>query len=172
MQLQVIQKKIHEIRGQKVMLDFDLAELYGVQTGKLNEKVKRNIKRFPEDFMFQLTKEEWNSMLSQFATASQNKRNLNLFPYAFTEQGVSMLSGILNSDTAIEMNINIMRAFVFMKQYALSHKDLTDKLKELEDKYNQKFSDVYEAINYLLNKDKIEIEHKQRKQIGYKTKEK
>ena len=182
MQLQKIETKIYEIRGQKVMLDFDLAELYEVKTKALNQAVKRNVKRFPIDFMFRLTVNEWEIMRSQIVTASnenktlrsqnvtasQNKRNVTATPYAFTEQGLAMLSGILNSDKAIKVNIAIMRAFVFIRQYALTHKDLTDKLKELETKYNKQFKDVYEAMNYLLQKDKLEIEQTERKRIGYK----
>lgn len=182
MHLQKIQTKIHELRGQKVMLDFDLAELYEVETKALNQAVKRNLKRFPIDFMFRLTANEWEkvrsqivtaskeskTMRSQNVTASQKKRNVSATPYAFTEQGLAMLSGVLNSDKAIHVNIDIMRAFVFMRQYALSHKDLTNKLKKLENKYNKQFKDVYEAINYLLQKDQQETEQKERKQIGYK----
>ena len=182
MQLQVIQSKIYEIRGQKVMLDFDLAELYEVGTKVLNQAVKRNIKRFPVDFMFRLTANELETMRSQNATASkegktmrsqnvttsQKKRNISATPYAFTEQGLAMLSGVLNSDKAINVNIDIMRAFVFVRQYALTHKDLTEKLKKLATKYNKQFKDVYEAINYLLNKDKQETEQKERKRIGFK----
>ena len=174
MQLQTIQNSIYELRGQKVMLDFDLAKLYEVETKVLNQAVKRNIKRFPPDFMFQLTINEWETMRSQFVTASKiseagsKKRNISAIPYAFTEQGVAMLSGILNSKKAINVNIAIMRAFVFIRQYALTHKDLTEKLKELETKYNKQFKDVYEAINYLINKDKLQTEQSQRKRIGYK----
>lgn len=159
------------------MLDFDLAELYEVQTKVLNQAVKRNIKRFPPDFMFRLTFEEWNStrsliatasgndknMRSQSVTASQKKRNVSVTPYAFTEQGLAMLSGILNSDKAISTNIAIMRAFVMVRQYALTYKDLTQKLKEIEGK----FTDIYEALNYLLEKDKQQIEQKERKRIGF-----
>jgi hypothetical protein len=124
--------------------------------------------------MFRLTLNDWEAMRSQFVTASKTsetdskKRNISATPYAFTEQGVAMLSGILNSDKAINVNIAIMRVFVFIRQYALSHKDLTEKLKELETKYNKQFKDVYEAINYLLNKDKQQTEQNQRKRIGYK----
>ena len=167
MQLQVIQQKIYEIRGQKVMLDFDLAELYEVETKVLNQSVKRNIKRFPLDFMFQLSLNEWDSMRSQFVTASK-KRNVTSAPYAFTEQGVSMLSGILRSDKAINVNIAIMRAFVFMRHYSLSHKDLSAKLKELESKYDIQFKDVYEVLNYLLKKDTIQKEQVERQKIGFK----
>ena len=113
-QLQVIQSKIYEIRGQKVMLDRDLAELYQVETRRLNEAVKRNSKRFPSDFMFQLTSEEYEILKSQFAISSWG--GTRKLPFAFTEQGLAMLSGILNSDVAIEVNINIMRAFVAVRQ--------------------------------------------------------
>ncbi|MCD4697851.1 MAG: ORF6N domain-containing protein, partial [Bacteroidales bacterium] len=144
MQLQTIQNKIYEVRGQKIMLDFDLAELYEVQTKNLNLAVKRNIKRFPNDFMFQLTKNEWDALRLQIET-SKGRGGTRYLPYAFTEQGLAMLSGVLNSNKAIDVNITIMRAFVFIRQYALTHKDLTDKLKELESKYNKQFKDVYEA---------------------------
>jgi hypothetical protein len=181
MQLQLIQNKIYEIRGQKVMLDFDLAELYEVQTKVLNQAVKRNLQRFPIDFMFRLTSMEWETMRSLIATTcennknmrsqnvttSQKKRNISATPYAFTEQGLAMLSGILNSDKAIKVNIAIMRAFVFIRQYALTHEDLTKKLKELESKYNRQFADVYEALKYLLEKDKKQIKQNTRKPIGY-----
>jgi len=166
MELQIIQKKIFEIRGQRVMIDFDLAELYGVPTKSLNLAVKRNSKRFPSDFMFQLSNQEWASLRFQFETSKRGGRRY--MPYAFTEQGVAMLSGVLNSDKAIEANIYIMRAFVFIRQYALSHKDLNEKLKKLEKKFNRKFKDFAEAINYLLQKDKVETDQRKRKQIGFK----
>jgi len=145
------------------MPDFDLAELYEVQTKALNQAVKRNLQRFPMDFMFRLIKDEWVFMRSQIVTALPNKRNVSATPYAFTEQGLAMLSGILNSDKAIDVNIAIMRAFVMIRQYALTYKELTDKLKEIEGK----FTDVYEAINYLLEKDKLQIAQGQRKRIGF-----
>jgi hypothetical protein len=167
MELQIIQNKIYQIRGQRVMLDFDLAELYDVETRVLNQAVKRNIERFPADFMFRLATLEWETMLSQIVMTYPLKRPKVSPPFAFTEQGLAMLSGILNSAKAIEVNIAIMRAFVYIRQYALSHKDLTDKLKELENKYDTQFSDVYQALNYLLEKDKQEIDQKQRKRIGY-----
>ncbi|MEI6143847.1 MAG: ORF6N domain-containing protein, partial [Mariniphaga sp.] len=155
--------------GLKVMLDYDLAELYEVQTRVLNQAVKRNIKRFPNDFMFQLNKNEWGILISQIVTSKTERRGgTQKLPYAFTEQGVSMLSGILNSDKAIDVNISIMRAFVFIRQYALTHKDLTAKLHELESKYDTQFKDVYDAISYLLDKDKTDTNQKQRKRIGYK----
>ncbi len=168
MEIQAIQTKIYEIRGQKVMFDFDLAELYEVETRVLNQAVKRNIKRFPPDFMFQLSKSEWENMSSQIVMTYPIKRPKTALPLAFTEQGLAMLSGILNSDKAINVNIAIMRAFVFLRKYALSHKDLNEKLKEIETKYDKQFSDVYEAIKYLLEKDEQEITNKNRQKIGFK----
>jgi hypothetical protein len=166
MHLQVIQKRIYEIRGQKAMLDYDLAELYETETKYLKRAVKQNILRFPDDFMFQLSNDEWESLRCNFSTSKRG--GTRYLPFAFTEQGVAMLSGVLKSTKAIEVNISIMRAFVFIRQYALTHKDLTEKLHELESKYNQKFSDVYEAINYLLDKDKKEIAQQKRRKIGFK----
>jgi len=125
----LIQNLIYEIRGQKVMLDFDLAKLYQVETKALNQAVKRNIKRFPPDFMFQLTAEEVLIMRSQFVTSS--KRKLSAQPFAFTEQGVAMLSGVLKSNIAIEANIAIMRAFVQVRQYLLTAASVSSELKEL-----------------------------------------
>jgi len=178
MELKTIQSRIYEIRGQKVMLDADLATLYEVQTKVINQAVKRNIARFPNDFMFQLTEKEWDNfqlamsvddpMWSQIVTTSQKFRRKSSKPFVFTEQGVSMLSSVLRSEKAIHVNIAIMRAFVFMRQYALSHKDLTDKLKQLESKYDQQFKDVYDAINFLLNKDQLATQQQARKQIGFK----
>lgn len=168
MQLQAIQIKIYELRGQKVMLDYDLAALYDVNK-KAKESVKRNSRRFPPDFMFEITKEEYHLLRSQIATLEPGKgKHSKYLPYAFTEQGVAMLSGILNSDKAIDVNIAIMRAFIALKQFALTNTELNSKFKELEDGYNRQFKDVYEAIDYLLQKDKQEISQKQRKQIGYK----
>jgi hypothetical protein len=168
MHVATLQSKIHDIRGQKVILDFDLALLYEVETKVLNQAVKRNSKRFPMDFMFRLTIEESESMRSQFVTAYQNKRNVTATPFAFTEQGVAMLSGILNSDVAINVNIAIMRTFVMIRKYALEHKEFHEKLLEMETKYDKKFSDVYEALNYLIKKEEKETIQKERKQIGYK----
>lgn len=167
MQPQKIQTKIYEVREQKVMLDFDLAELYEVENRALKQAVKRNIERFPNDFMFQLAKSEWQELITNCDKLPEGVKFSPATPFAFTEQGVSMLSSILRSKKAIQVNIAIMRAFVFIRQYALSHKDLTDKLKELETKYNKQFKDVYEAINHLLQKDKEETEYKERKRIGF-----
>jgi hypothetical protein len=153
MQLQGIQTKIYELRGQKVMLDYDLAELYEVETKRLNEAVKRNSERFPEKFMFRLTVKEWENMRSQFATASaQSKRNTAITPFAFTEHGVTMLASVLKSSKAIKVNIAIVEAFISLKEFALNYKEIDDKLKELENTYNKQFKDVYEAITIYCRK--------------------
>jgi hypothetical protein len=170
MELQVIQNRIYEVRGLKVMLDFDLAELYETETKYLKRSVRANIRRFPPDFMFELTKEEWELLRCNFSTSNQ-RGGTRYLPFAFTEQGVSMLSSVLNSDKAIDVNIAIMRAFVFVRHYALSHKDLTEKIKEIENKYDTKFDDVYEAINYLLQKDQQQTKQNTRKQIGFNIEE-
>lgn len=171
MQLEKIQTKIYEIRGQKVMLDFDLSEMYEVENRALKQAVKRNLDRFPNDFMFQLTKIEWQELITICDNLPEGIKFSPATPFAFTEQGVSMLSSVLKSKKALQVNIAIMRAFVFMRQYALTHKDLTEKLQELENKYDKQFKDVYDAINFLLQKDNQEIAQKQRKRIGYKKDE-
>lgn len=132
-ELQLIQSKIYEIRGRKVMIDRDLAELYQVEVRVLNQSVKRNMKRFPPDFMFQLTDDEWRILKSQFVTSSWG--GLRKIPYAFTEQGLAMLSGVLNSDIAIQVNIHIMRAFVAMRQ--LIAPPATDRFAKLEQEMNE-----------------------------------
>ncbi len=167
MQLQAIQSKIYEIRGQKVMFDFDLADLYEVETRTLKQAVRRNLDRFPADFMFELSKEEFETLRSQIVTS--NRGGTRYVPFAFTEQGVAMLSSVLSSAKAIEINIQIIRAFVFLRQYALTHNDLTLKLRELESKFNKKFEDVYEALSYLLDKDTQTKAQQERKKIGFKT---
>jgi hypothetical protein len=167
MQLQTIQNRIYEVRGQKIILDFDLAALYEVENRALKQAVKRNLDRFPEDFMFPLSKPEWQELITNCDNLPKGVKFSPATPFAFTEQGVSMLSSVLRSKKAIQVNIAIMMAFVFIRQYALSHKDLTDKLKEIETKYNKQFKDVYEAINYLLKKDEQEIGQRDRKRIGF-----
>ena len=166
MQLQTIQNRIYEIRGQKTMLDYDLAILYETETRILKRAVRRNIDRFPEDFMFQITKQEWQELIPNWDNLPE--RFSPSPPFAFTEQGVAMLSSVLKGKKAIQVNISIMRAFVLVKQYALSHKDLSAKLKELETTYNKQFKDVYEALNYLLKKDKNQIAQSERIRIGFK----
>jgi len=151
---EVIQNKIYLIRGRKVILDKDLAGLYGVATRRLKEQVRRNRERFPEDFMFELSWEEAMTLVSrsQFATLKQGQ-NVKYRPYAFTEQGVAMLSSVLKSERAIKVNIQIMRTFVRLKEYILSHKDLAEKIAELESRFTEhdkKFVLVFEAIRQLL----------------------
>lgn len=145
---EVIVRKILMIRGEKVMLDSDLAELYGVTTKRLNEQVHRNLKRFPSDFMFQLTSEEHEILRSQFATSSWGGRRY--LPYAFTEQGVAMLSSVLDSDRAILVNVEIIRTFVRLREILGTHKDLARKLEELEKKYDKQFAVVFQAIRELM----------------------
>jgi len=165
MQLQTIQNRIYEIRGQKTMLDFDLAELYEVENRALKQAVKRNTDRFPIDFMFQLTKNEWKELITNCDKLPKGVKFSPATPFAFTEQGVAMLASILRSSKAIEVNIQIVRVFVYLRQYALTHKDLADRLAELE----EEFTDVTQAINYLLQKDQQEKNQKERKRIGFKT---
>jgi len=167
MHLKGIKTKIYELRGMNVMLDFDLSNMYNVENRTLKQAVKRNIDRFPEDFMFKLTKTEWQELITICDKLPNNIKFSPALPFAFTEQGVAMLSSVLKSKKALQVNIAIMRAFVFIRQYALSHKDLTEKLQELESKYNKRFKDIYEAINYLLEKDKHDIEQQNRRRIGY-----
>lgn len=166
MDIEIIQRRIYEIRDQKVMLDFDLSELYEIETRVLNQAVKRNINRFPQDFMFQLNEIEFTNLKSQFVTSRWG--GTRKLPFAFTEQGVAMLSSVLHSSKAIEVNISIMRAFVYFRQLILSNKELSNKLVAMEEKYNKKFKDVFEALNYLLNKDKQMEEVKERTKIGFK----
>jgi len=168
MELQTIQNRIYEIQGQKVLLDFDLAELYETETKRLKEAVRRNIDRFPSDFMFELTKDEYNTLRTQFATLDNRGRGKHskYRPFAFTEQGIAMLASVLRSPKAIEVNIQIVRAFVFLRKYALSHSELTRKLQELETKYDKQFNDIFEAINFLLQKDSAQKKQQERKRIG------
>jgi len=146
---ELIEQKIYLIRHHKVMLDEDLAELYGVTTGNLNLAVRRNPKRFPADFMFQLNREETQALLLQNARA-KGRGGRRTPPYAFTEQGVAMLSSVLNSDRAIEVNIAIMRAFVRLRAMLATHADLARRLNELEQKYDEQFRVVFEAIRELM----------------------
>ena len=186
MELALIQSKIYTIRGQKVILDHDLAELYRVETKNLNLSVKRNIRRFPIDFMFQLSSEEWNSLRLQIETSKKGGRRY--LPYAFTEQGVAMLSGLLNSDIAIEMNIAIMRTFIALRQLILQSPvdrtaELQTEIKELkayiEDVFTD-YNDINEDIRMqieLINQSLAELhtdkklDSKPRKKIGFITEE-
>lgn len=147
--LERIERSILFIRGQKVMLDVNLAELYSVSTGNLNKAIKRNIDRFPSDFMFQITAEEYTSLRFQFGILKRGKHSKYL-PYAFTEQGVAMLSSVLRSPRAVLVNIEIMRAFVRLREIMATHKDLAKRLDNLEKKYNAKFRIVFDAIRELM----------------------
>jgi hypothetical protein len=159
-----IEQTIFFIRGHNVMLDSDLAHLYGVTAGRLNEAVKRNEDRFPSDFMFQLTKPEFDHLKSQIAISSSKWGGRRHAPYAFTEQGVAMLSSVLRSKRAIQMNVVIMRAFVQLREMIASNKGLARRLNELEKKYDGQFRVVFEAIRELM----AEPEPKSRR-IGFKT---
>ena len=146
-------RNIFLIRGQKVMLDFDLANLYGISTGRLNEQVKRNIKRFPFDFMFRLTKIEYLNLLSQNAISSSSYGGSRYPPFAFTEQGVAMLSSVLNSDRAIQVNVIIMRVFVKLRTIFAEHRELALKLDQLESKvgrHDEEISNIFTAIHRLM----------------------
>ncbi|MFZ3122659.1 MAG: ORF6N domain-containing protein [Thermodesulfovibrionales bacterium] len=165
--VEIIERKIYLIRSQKVMLDSDLAKLYGVPIKRLNEQVRRNLKRFPSDFMFQLTKEEADSLRSQIASLKNGRgEHRKYLPYAFTENGVAMLSSILNSERAIDVNIQIMRTFTKLREMLLTHKDLQKKIEELERKYDMQFKVVFDAIRQLM----APPEPKKRK-IGFEVRE-
>ncbi|MFZ5994291.1 MAG: ORF6N domain-containing protein [Thermodesulfobacteriota bacterium] len=147
--IEVVQRQIIVIRGEKVMLDRDLAGLYGVETKQLKRAVRRNMDRFPPDFMFELTKEEYDALRRQFGALKRGEHSKYL-PIAFTEQGVAMLSSVLNSKRAVEVNILIMRAFVQLRQMISSHKDLLRKVEAIEKKYDEQFQVVFEAIKQLM----------------------
>ncbi len=149
------------------MLDFDLAQLYEVETRAMNQAIKRNMDIFPEDFMFRLTKEEWEGMSSQFVMTYPIKRPKTALPLAFTEHGVTMLANVLKSKKARQTSIAVVRAFIALKKIMMDYKELSGKLHELESKYNKQFTDVYEAINYLLDKEKQETAQRDRKKIGF-----
>jgi phage regulator Rha-like protein len=184
-----IQNRIYEIRGERVMLDSDLAALYETETKALNQAVKRNLKRFPPDFMFQLTKEEYDSLRFQNETLknaqpqkslrSQNVtldpgrgRHSKYLPYVFTEQGVAMLSGVVNSDKAIEMNIAIMRAFVAVRHVLLKQNDLKEQLKEIKERlgeHDTQLNHIYDAMENLLDEKAAQRKWDERERIGFKT---
>lgn len=158
---EVIEQKIFLIRGKKVMLDKDLAVIYGVSTKAFNQSVKRNVKRFPEDFMFQLNKQEMDFLRSQFVTSKRGGRRYEA--YAFTEQGVAMLSSILNSDRAIEVNIQIIRTFVKLREMIISNKELRIRMDKLEEKYDKKLKVVFDVLRSLIeNNSKVEKTVKKR----------
>ena len=175
MELKIIQSKIYEIRGQQVMLDFDLAELYEVETKRLKEAVRRNITRFPSDFMFELNTDEWTILRSQSASSSWG--GIRYAPFAFSEQGVAMLSSVLKSEKAIEININIMRAFVAVRKYMIQAspsslsreleeiKERIKALEEISEESDEKFDDIYIALTELAMKQKLAAKH--RNPIGF-----
>jgi len=161
-----IVKGIYLIRDKKVMMDRDLAELYGVDTAQLKRAVKRNIERFPSDFMFQLTKQELEDWRCQFGTSNGTKMGLRHLPMVFTEQGVAMLSSVLRSRRAISVNIQIMRAFTQLREMLSTHEDLRRKIEDLESKYDRQFEVVFEAIKQLLT-----TESRPKRRIGFEAKE-
>lgn len=180
-----IQNRIYEVRGQRVLLDRDLAALYEVETRILNQAVKRNIKRFPKDFMFQLSKKEWEeiemlaistteSMSSQIVMTYPQKRPKSSLPYAFTEQGVAMLSGVLNSDRAINMNIAIMRAFVEVRRILIQESDLREQLRQVKERlgeHDAQLNQIYDAMENLLDEKAAQKKWDDRDRIGFKTPE-
>lgn len=171
MELTIVQNYIREARGCRVMLDTDLAALYGVETRVLNQAVKRNLDLFPSDFMFRLTETEWEYMSSQVVMTSGEevkKRPKSALPYVFTEHGVTMLANVLKSPTARQMSSAIVRVFIKMREMLLEHKELGNQLLDMEARYNRQFEDIYEAIQYLLEKDKIIEEQQQRTPIGFR----
>jgi hypothetical protein len=162
-----IEKSIYFIRGEKVMLDSDLAVLYDVETRILIQAAKRNPKRFPEDFMFQLNYQEVAALRSQTVISNEGRGGRRSIPYAFTEQGVAMLSSVLNSDRAIDVNVQIMRAFMRLRQFISTHKDLARKIENLEKKYNShdtQFRVVFDAIRKLM----VPPEEKKNRKIGFR----
>ena len=165
-----IQDLIYEVRGQKVMLDSDLAALYGVMAKVLNQAVKRNLRRFPQEFMFQLTNDEWNNLRSHIVTSSKGHGGRRYNPYVFTEHGILMLSSVLNSDRAIDTNIEIMKVFVQIRQYMLSQVGTSDQIADLRkllllyiDKNDKRVSDIIIALNNLIEKPK------ETRKIGFYT---
>lgn len=184
MNIQSIQNRIYELRGERVLLDRDLAALYETETKFLNLAVKRNIKRFPKDFMFQLTKEEFEDLRLQIETSkktdnpmrpqivtSKGRGGTRYLPYAFTEQGVAMLSGILNSDKAISMNIAIMRAFVQIRKIIYRQNDLKEQMKEIKERLGEhdvQLSQIYDAMENLLDEKAAQRKWNERQRIGFK----
>jgi hypothetical protein len=174
MELLIIQERIFEIRGQRVMLDFHLAELYKVETRVLVQAVKRNLKRFPSRYMFQLTKDEFKTLISQIVISKKEKRGgTQKLPYAFTEHGITMLSAVLRSDTAIKVSIAIVDAFIILKQYHNNYESLGKRIDELEEKFGRKIENITEVIEFLLSKpEPKEPKPKARKKIGFKLSKK
>jgi phage regulator Rha-like protein len=171
---EVIMSKIYMIRGTKVMLDSDLAELYGLETKQLKRAVKRNINRFPHDFMFELNSEEFTNWRCQFGTSNRQKMGLRIKPFAFTEHGVLMLASVLNSDRAILVNIQIVRIFTKMRELILAHKDIIEKLSQIELRladHDDKILLIFEYLKQLEQAKQEERSFKDRKQIGFRRNE-
>ena len=163
---EVIINKIYIIRNRKVMLDRDLAELYGVKTMVLNQAVRRNIKRFPADFMFQLDKQEMENWISQIVISKSERMGLRKLPLAFTEQGVAMLSSVLNSDRAVEVNIQIIRTFTKIRELLATNESLQRKIMQMEKRYDKKLKEVFDILRLLLAD-----EENSKNEIGFKYKE-
>ena len=162
---ELIASKICFLRGERVILDADLAVLYGIATKTLKQAVRRNIERFPDDFLFVLTEAEWKSLRSQFVTLEMGRGKYSKYPpFAFTEQGVAMMSGIINSPRAVQTNIAIVRTFVALRKWMQSNKELENKIRQLEGKYDQQFKIVFDAIRQLIREDS-----KERAPIGFKV---
>lgn len=166
MDLQIIQNKIFEVRGCRVMLDLHLAELYQVETRALKQAVKRNIDRFPSDFMFELSKDEWSGLITNCDKFPANIRHTPTPPMAFTEQGVAMLSSVLRSKVAIEVNISIMRAFVLMRQMVIGYEELLKRIEELKVSTDAQFNELYQALTQLLSQSQ---QQRERRPIGFAT---
>ena len=171
MQLQSLQNKIYEIRGQKIMLDFDLAILYGTETRILKQAVKRNKERFPKDFMFQLTKKEWQELITNCDNLPDAVKFSPALPLAFMEHGVTMLASVLKSKKATQMNISIIRAFIALKQFALNYKELAEQIKELKEttgNHNLQLNQIYTALKNLLTEKAQQKNWQDRERIGFK----
>lgn len=171
MQIQNIQSRIYELRGQKVMLDFDLAILYGTETRILKQSVKRNKERFPKDFMFQLSKKEWTEVITICDNLPEGAKFTPALPYAFTEHGVTMLASVVKSKKAIQMNIAIVRAFIALKQFALDYRELAEQIKELKEttsNHNAQLNQIYDALENLLDEKIEQKKWDDRERIGFK----
>jgi len=170
-EINLIQQKIHEIRGEMVMLDFDLAFLYEVDTKTLNQAVKRNEQRFPADFMFRLTQKEWDSMISQNVISSSINRRKDTTPFAFTEHGVAMISGVLKSEKAVKMNISIIRMFIEMKRVLLKNASIKGQLQEMRERIGEhdiQLNKIYDTIEHLLDLTINRVKWNERNRIGFK----
>ena len=170
-EINLTQQKIHEIRGEMVILDFDLALLYEVDTKVLNQAVKRNEQRFPIDFMFRLTQKEWDSMISQNVISSSINRRKDTTPFAFTEHGVAMISGVLKSEKAVKMNISIIRMFIEMKRVLLKNASIKGQLQEMRERIGEhdvQLNKIYDTIEHLLDLTINRVKWNERNRIGFK----